>query len=506
MKKAQHPTSTFSFQQKVHDQQHVIDTLSRQLAQKDAEIAELQDNISNILHSFRWKMIDRVVTMSYKVGFHHIKHAIKKLRKQTAHPTKKNTTRQVINPYHALELLKPISVRVVHKNYEKIHIKTKFSSATTIYQEGKNILLFLKSIEDQSLQPNEVVLVDGGSTDKTLFFVKQFMKKSTLHIRLFSGKRLNIPQGRNCAIKKARYEIVALADAGTVLDKNYFKNLIGCFEEHPHADLVGGIFLPCTQSQNTNQHIPVWESLDWKNYLPSTRCMVLKKSLWEKSGKYPEYLQTGDDTLFDINYRRLSKEWVFNTSASVFWEAPVTLEQSKKLAENYGKGDGESGVGDFSFYSYLAFHNKNLPIPDPLSRMNFFHGYIKGRERRAEIDITIRKITGLVLILGTYYINDSRERKTLRLVQEYIKNNYKIVYVNLFPSDNGFFTKKWINIDYSLLELYHMNDFSFQELIERYRQIHSALQILRCSSHASYSSVFQEIEKYQNKHRFPRNS
>lgn len=496
MKKTQHPTSIVSLQQKIHDQQGVIDNLTQKLEQKDAEIIELREKISTILNTFRWRMMDRIMTMSYKIGFHHIKRAILKLNNAPSQSLKKDETQRVINPYHALELLKPISVCVVHKDYEKTYVKTKFSSATTIYQEGKNILPFLKSIEEQSLQPNEVILVDGGSTDKTLFYVRKFMKKSPLRIRLFSGKRLNIPQGRNFAIEKARHEIVTLADAGTVLDKNYFKNLIGCIEEHPHTDLVGGIFLPLKQSPNTIQHIPDWKTLDWKNYLPSTRCMTLRKSLWEKAGKYPEYLQTGDDTLFDINYRRFSTEWIFNTHVSVFWEAPITLEQSQKLAENYGKGDGESGIGDFSFYSYLALHHKNLPIPDPLSRMNFFYGYVKGRERRAELDIMKRKIVGLVLVLGTYYINDSRERKTLHLVQEYVKNNYKVVYVNLFPSDNGFFTKKWIDIDYSLLELYHMNDFSFQELVKRYQQIGTTLQILKCSSNPSYSKVFQEIEKY----------
>ncbi len=393
-----------------------------------------------------------------------------------------------VNPYNYITIFKPIEIQVLNKNYSLEDISLPFSTATTIYNEGRDILAFLESLEQQTILPTEVILVDGGSTDKTISYIETYMKKSKLPIQLYKAEKLNIPQGRNLAIQKATQDLIVLADAGTLLDSNYCKNIVGYFATHSDADLVGGVYYPMKPSSYARHFIPDWEqqdwhSVDWNYFLPSTRSMALKKSSIEKAGYYPEYLQTGDDTLFGITLRSRSTKWVFNKKAFVLWDCPSTKKQFEKVQRNYGKGDGKSGIGDVAFYDFRSCERKNLPISDPLSRMLYYKGFLEGRKERIQIEVAQRHIKGVIFVLGNYPISDKSEHKILFFVQNKIAQTYKIIYVHVYPTKEHTQEKKWLDLDISLLELYHINDLNLRELIDSYLAMKVDVQIQSFSKH-----------------------
>ena len=61
----------------------------------------------------------------------------------------------------------------------------KISLITTVLNEEKTIKFLLQSIEVQTKKPDEVVIVDAGSTDQTVQLIKAWQKRSKLKIRLF---------------------------------------------------------------------------------------------------------------------------------------------------------------------------------------------------------------------------------------------------------------------------------------------------------------------------------
>ena len=63
----------------------------------------------------------------------------------------------------------------------------KVSLITTILNEEKNIESFLHSIEEQTVLPDEVIIVDGGSKDKTLERIKEY-KSEKLKITVLVEK------------------------------------------------------------------------------------------------------------------------------------------------------------------------------------------------------------------------------------------------------------------------------------------------------------------------------
>ena len=77
----------------------------------------------------------------------------------------------------------------------------KVSFITTILNEEKTIISLLTSLTKQTQKPNEVIIVDGGSKDKTIVKIKAFQKKHPqIKIRLSFKKGTNRSQGRNLAI------------------------------------------------------------------------------------------------------------------------------------------------------------------------------------------------------------------------------------------------------------------------------------------------------------------
>ena len=62
-------------------------------------------------------------------------------------------------------------------------MKNKISLIVTILNEAQNIELLLSSMMMQSRKPDEVVIVDGGSKDRTTELIKQYLQlgKCFLH-------------------------------------------------------------------------------------------------------------------------------------------------------------------------------------------------------------------------------------------------------------------------------------------------------------------------------------
>ena len=91
-----------------------------------------------------------------------------------------------------------------------MHIKganpyqAKVSVICTVKNEEETILDWLESLEKQSRLPDEVIIVNGDSTDRTVDLIKEFMRNSKLKIRLIVAPSANIAQGRNIAIKNSQ--------------------------------------------------------------------------------------------------------------------------------------------------------------------------------------------------------------------------------------------------------------------------------------------------------------
>ena len=113
----------------------------------------------------------------------------------------------------------------------------KVSLITTVLDGADHIAAFLASVAAQTRPPDEVVVVDGGSTDGTLDLVP-----ATDHVTTILEPGANIARGRNVALAAATHDVIAVTDADCVLEPDWLERILEPIEAG--ADVSMGFYRP----------------------------------------------------------------------------------------------------------------------------------------------------------------------------------------------------------------------------------------------------------------------
>src|SRR5437867_11323664 len=117
----------------------------------------------------------------------------------------------------------------------------KVSLVATVKDAGPHIEEFLDSMRAQTRAPDEVIVVDGGSTDGTFETLQQATDVTAL-----SDPGANIARGRNVAIRAAAHDVVAVTDADCVLEPDWLEHILAPLERG--ADVAAGSYRPMAES------------------------------------------------------------------------------------------------------------------------------------------------------------------------------------------------------------------------------------------------------------------
>jgi GT2 family glycosyltransferase len=131
-----------------------------------------------------------------------------------------------------------------------------FSLIICTYMRPKPILDLLSSVKEQTLYPNEILVIDGSRNADTELGLKENTFKNLKYFKVYESER-GLTKQRNFGVSKVAEvsEIVCFLDDDIILDSNYFENLIKTYSEKPDALSVGGYI--------TNE--VKWELSDNKN-------------------------------------------------------------------------------------------------------------------------------------------------------------------------------------------------------------------------------------------------
>lgn len=174
----------------------------------------------------------------------------------------------------------------------------KFSVSMCVYG-GDNARWFnsaIESILNQTLPPNEIVLVVDGPVSEDLDGVIRKFEES----ELFKVIRLETNQGHGIARKtgldKCTNELVAIMDADDICTRNRFEKQIEAFHDYPDSDIVGGMITEFidTPDNVVGKRIVPLEDSEIKEYM-QRRCpmnlvtVMFKKSSIEKVGGFIDW-------------------------------------------------------------------------------------------------------------------------------------------------------------------------------------------------------------------------
>lgn len=117
----------------------------------------------------------------------------------------------------------------------------KFSLIICSYMRPKPLLQLLQSVQDQTLYPDEILIVDGSTNAETELILAE-NSFSNLHYFAVSPENRGLTKQRNYGIERVskEMEVVCFLDDDTVLEKDYFEQLLKTYEIFPEALAVGG--------------------------------------------------------------------------------------------------------------------------------------------------------------------------------------------------------------------------------------------------------------------------
>jgi glycosyltransferase involved in cell wall biosynthesis len=186
--------------------------------------------------------------------------------------------------------------------------------------EELSVEKLITSIRDQTLQPAEIILVDGGSTDQTLSRLKE-LAAGDQHTRIMETGNAMPGTGRNIGAEETACEWIAFTDAGIRLDDHWLENLAEKIQEHPGPDIIYGNFTPCINS--------FFEKCAAIAYVPPSRpglirarfiasCMM-KKEVWKKTGGFPAW-RAAEDLVFMEKVEQAGFVITTAPEAMVYWQ------------------------------------------------------------------------------------------------------------------------------------------------------------------------------------------
>lgn len=230
----------------------------------------------------------------------------------------------------------------------------RISLILTVINEADALPRLLDSIAAQTRAADEIVIVDGGSTDATRDVLNTYAAR--LPLKILAQPGANISQGRNAAIRAATGDIICSTDAGVRLDAEWVAELARPFNDPSslvtfHSslpDVVSGFFIPDPQgvfeTALAATTLPALADIRPETFLPSSRSIAFRKSAWERVNGYPEWLDYCEDLIFDFALRGAGCRFAFAPRAVAHFRPRSSLRAFFRQYYQYARGDGKANL------------------------------------------------------------------------------------------------------------------------------------------------------------------
>lgn len=217
----------------------------------------------------------------------------------------------------------------------------------TTLNEEKFISNLLISLLNQTKKPDEIIVVDGGSKDRTVEIIRHFVKKDN-RIK-FIVEDGTLAWCRNISIEIASGDIIAVTDSGCIANTNWLEKITYHFK-HEKVELVAGFYnMPYINpfQEAIRVYLGILPQRFDQDFMPSTRSVAFRKSVWEEVDGFNENLERGgEDTEFFYKCVKSGVKIVREKSARVEWSEIKSLNLKTFLNKVfvYSKGDGQAKI------------------------------------------------------------------------------------------------------------------------------------------------------------------
>jgi glycosyltransferase involved in cell wall biosynthesis len=235
------------------------------------------------------------------------------------------------------------------------------SICITVLNEEGTIAPLLDSLLNQSQKADQIIIVDGGSGDKTVEIIRHYQQKDS-RVKLLINKSSRA-RGRNLTVEIAKGDVIAMTDAGCTTDKNWLKNITKPFSTGK-VDVSAGFYRMVGNFSLQKAETVFLGTLPHNfnyNFLPSTRSIAFTKRIFEEVGGFPEDCEgAAEDMVFNYKLINANAKVSRVKDAIVKWGMPVSLSVFFWKIFAYAKGDAKSKIWLFPGKGLMSHNIKAL--------------------------------------------------------------------------------------------------------------------------------------------------
>ncbi len=159
--------------------------------------------------------------------------------------------------------------------------KISLSIIIPVFNEENHITRCLTAINKQTVKPDEVIVVDNNSTDKTVELARKFP-----FVKVITEPKQGVLNARNSGFKAAKSEIIGRIDADTELIPEWVAEVLRIFEDQRTMAATGPVYwydMPLKEKNYFAEH--AFKGLLYKYdkeypFLFGSN-MAIRKSVWE---------------------------------------------------------------------------------------------------------------------------------------------------------------------------------------------------------------------------------
>lgn len=190
----------------------------------------------------------------------------------------------------------------------------KFSIIIPLYNKENCIQKTVESVLNQTYKDFELIIVNDGSTDRSIDVVKLF---SDDRIRIIDKPNGGVSSARNRGMQEAKNEWITFLDADDIMYEYALEVYMYLHRKYKDCSvLVAATESSKFKYRSTDNHFivknyykeNVYSCMKFRSYLLCTDCICINKCCYQTIGGFSEKLKHGEDLEY---WYRLSQHYCF---------------------------------------------------------------------------------------------------------------------------------------------------------------------------------------------------
>ena len=225
----------------------------------------------------------------------------------------------------------------------------KITVVVPILNEERSIGSLLDGLRRQTRPADEIILVDGGSTDETVRLVLDAVQHDPT-LQLLQEPQAWPGRGRNIGARAARHEWLAFIDAGVSPAPGWLQKLADAVTAAPTAEVVYGRWEPVTDTLFKEcaaiayGKVPSEEVDEVFRQSRAVFSSLMRREVWQSVGGFPEDLRSAEDLLFIQKIDEAGVEIAYAPAAVVRWTVQPDLWRTFRRFLTYSRHNMRAGL------------------------------------------------------------------------------------------------------------------------------------------------------------------